>query len=116
MKSGVLFFLLATAFSTITFAQGDSQLTLDLRPGLSESRVAGVTRSRVLPDNTAVRAPESSTAGKLERRIFDILNAERRSQGLADLEWNDEVAAVARLHSQNMAEEKFFSHRGSDGS
>src|SRR5687768_1679886 len=114
MKSAVLFFLLATAFCTVTFAQG---ISLDLRPGLSEnSNIAGLTRNRVSTDDTAVRAPESTTAGKLERLVFDILNGERRSHGLTDLEWNDDVAAVARLHSQNMAEEKFFSHRGSDGS
>jgi uncharacterized protein YkwD len=45
-----------------------------------------------------------------------MLNTVRRGQGLPELEWNDDVAAVARIHSQNMAKDKFFSHRGSDGS
>src|SRR5687768_17204146 len=117
MKSAVLFLLIATAFCTVTIAQGGPQISLNLRPDGSEnSNVFGLTRNRVATDNSNLRAPESATAGKLERHVFEILNAERRSQGLTDLEWNDDVAAVARLHSQNMAEEKFFSHRGSDGS
>ena len=31
-------------------------------------------------------------------------------------QWNDDVATLARLHSHNMADGRFFSHRGSDGS
>ncbi len=117
MKSPVLFFLIATALSSAAFAQGEPNIALDLRPGLSEnSSIAGLTRNRFVPNEGNVRAPESAKAGKLERQIFEILNGERRSKGLPELEWNDDVAAVARLHSQNMAEEKFFSHRGSDGS
>ena len=36
-------------------------------------------------------------------------------QGLPQLTWSDEVAKVARAHSQNMAGYKFFSHQGLDG-
>jgi uncharacterized protein YkwD len=48
--------------------------------------------------------------------VFKLLNAERREHGLTDLEWSDDVAALARMHSENMADQDFFSHRGSDGS
>jgi uncharacterized protein YkwD len=30
--------------------------------------------------------------------------------------WNEQLSNLARVHSQDMAEQKFFSHRGSDGS
>ena len=52
----------------------------------------------------------------VERTTFDLMNKQRSSKGLTALVWSDEVAEVARLHSINMAEQKFFSHRGIDGS
>ncbi len=119
MKSARLFFFFITlAFcATTAFPQGEANITLDLRPGLAENAgVVQFARDRVAPADANVRAPESAAAGKLERNLFELLNSERRSQGLPVLEWSEEVAAVARLHSQNMASEKFFSHRGSDGS
>jgi uncharacterized protein YkwD len=80
------------------------------------SSLDGSSRNRLAEDSAAVRTPSSATASDLERKVFGLLNTVRRSQGLEALEWNDDVAAVARLHSQNMADDKFFSHRGSDGS
>lgn len=75
----------------------------------------GAIRSR-----TVAEGPSGSelkrTALDVEQRVFELLNAERTAKGLAPLSWNEEVAAVARRHSSNMAAEKFFSHRGSDGS
>lgn len=51
----------------------------------------------------------------LERRTFELVNEERTERGLSELKWNEEVAAVCRAHSRNMAENGFFSHTGSDG-
>lgn len=50
----------------------------------------------------------------VERSAFDLLNGKRLEKGLNALVWSDELEAVARLHSQNMAEFQFFSHRGLD--
>lgn len=118
MKSARLFIFITLAFcTTAAFPQGVANITLNLRPGLAENAgVVQFARDRIARAEANVRAPESAAAGKLERNVFELLNGERRSQGLPALEWSDNVAAVARLHSQNMAEEKFFSHRGSDGS
>lgn len=117
MRSPICFLLLAFTFCLPVLAQSEAGFGVNLGPGLKKSAgVAGVARSRVVTETPDVRVPESSEAGKLERKIFEMLNGERRAQGLGDLEWNDQVAAVARLHSYNMAQEKFFSHRGSDGS
>lgn len=52
--------------------------------------------------------------GDSERRAFDLINKLRVEIGLEPLIWSNELAAVGRLHSQNMAEFKFFSHRGLD--
>ena len=91
-------------------------MALDVRPSLAENTGVARLSSRSAPDDRGVRLPESDAAAKLERKVFRMLNEERRSQGLTELAWSDEVAAVARLHSQNMAEAKFFGHRGTDGS
>ena len=44
-----------------------------------------------------------------------MLNSQRAAKGLTALEWNDDVARIARMHSENMAKYKFFSHTGLDG-
>ena len=119
MRSPILFaaILAVAAFCTASFAQNEADITLDLRPGLSDNTaLARLTPNRVIVGQPGIRVPESEAAGKLERKVFEMLNTERRSQGLTELEWNEDVAAVARMHSNNMAEAKFFSHRGSDGS
>lgn len=54
-----------------------------------------------------------STTG-VERTAFDLINKIRIGAGAQPLAWNDDVAAIARTHSQNMAEFNFFSHRGLD--
>jgi uncharacterized protein YkwD len=117
MRSPLLCFLLALTFCSTAFAQSEANIALDLRPGLSDSAtLSGAARNRFAADNGAVRVKAPGVAAEIERQVFNLLNAERRSKGLSELEWNDEVAALARLHSNNMADGKFFSHRGSDGS
>lgn len=117
MKSPILFLFLAIAFSSSAFAQSTSRTNLAFQPGSSEnSGVAALGRGRIVSDGHDLHSPFSSAAGNLERKVFSLLNDVRRTKGLEVLEWNDDVAAVARLHSQNMADENFFSHRGSDGS
>lgn len=87
----------ATEFSTL-LAANDS--------------VSVVTRPRSIIESTktsAVNIPD------LEKLAFALINQKRSALGLNELTWSDEAAKVARLHSKNMAENKFFSHRGLDG-
>src|SRR5215204_2669594 len=51
----------------------------------------------------------------LERRVFVLINQTRVENGLKRLIWNEEIAAIARRHSANMATNNFFSHVGLDG-
>ena len=51
----------------------------------------------------------------MERDAFQLINTERRLAGLPHLRWSEKIARVARLHSNNMAELNFFSHKGLDG-
>ena len=50
-----------------------------------------------------------------EKEVFQLINKKREEKGLIALEWSDEVANIARFHSENMAKDKFFSHTGTDG-
>ncbi len=63
---------------------------------------------------SGVKASVIVNMAAAEQSAFYIINQKRLERGLSPLMWSDELAAVARLHSQNMAEFKFFSHRGLD--
>lgn len=65
------------------------------------------TASATVLNPAAVRA--------LEQDAFQMINAQRSDAGMAALEWNEKVAQVARVHSNNMAQYNFFSHQGLDG-
>ena len=61
--------------------------------------VSNVDLAKIIADS----ANYSST--DLEKKIFDAVNQERISNGLSALTWNDDLASVAREHSQNLATE-----------
>ena len=50
-----------------------------------------------------------------ERRLLELVNAERRAQGLGPLELDAELMNAARQHSRDMARQGFFDHIGRDG-
>jgi len=119
MKSSpVLLLIFFAIFGSAALAQGEAGLTFDFRRGASDNsasagsqRVRSVATNRPAGNKTAVWSAQG-----LEREVFKLLNAQRREHGLSELDWNDDVAALARMHSENMADQDFFSHRGSDGS
>lgn len=51
----------------------------------------------------------------LERQAFDLINQQRAKLNLDLLVWSDDVARVARIHSENMANFNFFSHTDLNG-
>ncbi len=57
----------------------------------------------------------SKSAASLERRAFDLANAQRRSRGQQPLAWDAELSRLAREHSANMAQSDFFSHKNPRG-
>jgi uncharacterized protein YkwD len=52
-----------------------------------------------------IQRPEDIDFYEMERNLFDMVNDEREAQGLTSLLWNDEVASVAREHSEDLAVE-----------
>lgn len=53
--------------------------------------------------------------GAYEREVWEIVNRERAKNGLAALDWAEDLAAVARAHSRDMAENGYFSHTDLSG-
>jgi uncharacterized protein YkwD len=104
--------ILIIAFGSTAGALGQARASINLDLRADAPTTTGSTRVRRLTGDR----PANLSTGQLERHVFDLLNAERRKNGLSELTWSDDVASVARLHSENMAHENFFSHRGTDGS
>lgn len=76
---------------------------------------ANPTRPRVVATkSSAVKASVVVNAAAMSRTAFDLVNQKRAENGLKLLTWNPDLAKVADLHSQNMAEFSFFSHKGLD--
>lgn len=71
------------------------------------------SRQRVVKPSSS---KSKETTFDLERRVFALINNVRRTNGLTELVWNEQVAGIARTHSKDMAGKSFFSHRGFDGS
>ncbi|MDD8027521.1 MAG: CAP domain-containing protein, partial [Acidobacteriota bacterium] len=61
-------------------------------------------------------SPTSSLeASDVEQEMFRLVNEHRASLGMAALTWNDDIAEVARGHSQDMADGTVsFGHDGFD--
>jgi len=62
--------------------------------------------------------PLSSTDGsirQMERSAFDLVNRERLNKGLAPLIWSDELAVIAREHSDEMAKFFYMDHTDREG-
>lgn len=66
--------------------------------------------------STSDLGPLASTAVEIEQRSFDLLNRERRRHGLVPITWDTRAQAMARRQARDMAEHRFVSHVGSDGS
>lgn len=55
------------------------------------------------------------SANAVEARAFELMNAQRQANGLRSLEWDEQIVALARSHSESMAREKYFSHKDPSG-
>lgn len=62
--------------------------------------------SSVLPDGLTL---EADPAG--ERQMFDLVNEERASAGVAPLVWDDRLVPIARAHAEEMFRLRYFAHQ-----
>jgi len=78
---------------------------------------AGLVRRRTVETTKTKNAVRLSAEQifDLEKLTHDLINQKRAELGLPPVVWSDEVAKIARLHSENMVKFKFFAHQGVDG-
>jgi uncharacterized protein YkwD len=74
------------------------------------------------PAASAANRSEPRSAGqldidvaRLEMRIHDLINQERKNAGLPTLAWSQPLQRIARDYSQDMATRNFFSHVDPEG-
>jgi len=113
--------LLVCIFSGVIFSQNNfigSRVVLNIYDS-DGSKTLNPIRPRVVtitenekPENKSVK---EKTIFSFEHQVFELINKKRADNSLQPLIWNDDVARIARMHSENMANYKFFSHAGIDG-
>lgn len=113
-RKAILFVGLIAAFAAIASAQSNNFQEQAARNSLATTELS---RPRIVGEKAAaVKASIVVNTASIERIAFDLINQKRVENGFRQLEWSDEVARIARQHSQDMAEFKYFGHRGLDDS
>ncbi|MFP6855285.1 MAG: CAP domain-containing protein, partial [Opitutales bacterium] len=67
-----------------------------------------------LSDTNLASAPKLDLRA-IEKLVHAAVNRERLKVNLREMAWNDQVAAIARSHSEDMAKRNFFSHFNPEG-
>jgi len=76
----------------------------------SAALVAGCTLPVSTTPSSSARGTAPSALGARESRIFDLINAERRRQGLPGLAYNPQLDRMAKIQAQNMARFQKMAH------
>ncbi|MGI9034839.1 MAG: CAP domain-containing protein [Pyrinomonadaceae bacterium] len=100
-----------TAFA----AKSENALAIS-RPRVSDGSSNAAKNSSATLAQVKLPPRNSVPFSSLERQAFDLLNEKRVASGLNPLKWNEQMAQAARLHSENMARDNYFSHQELDGS
>ncbi len=67
-------------------------------------------------DTTLSKSATSQlTAVSVELEVLNLTNQEREENGLHALSWNNKLFEAARSHSEDMADQDYFSHSSLDG-
>ncbi|MEP6903390.1 MAG: CAP domain-containing protein [Actinomycetota bacterium] len=121
LKSGIVLALFIGAFSEIVFTQTiKAEKTGSVASNIRDQEEdSDFNRKRIVKSendkNVASAKLSANQIFNLEKQTFALINEERAKIGLSLLNWSDDVAKIARLHSENMAKFNFFSHTGIDG-
>ncbi|CAN5275248.1 hypothetical protein BH20ACI1_BH20ACI1_23440 [soil metagenome] len=100
-------------YKRILFVNRNDENSVIVRPRVFKSPLKKEV-SNNKPTETA--APKATVNFSCEHAVFKLINKQRTANDLSPLVWNDDVAKIARIHSENMANNKFFDHKGLDGS
>ena len=76
------------------------------------SQASGETREE---REARVRMEAAAMVAELELKVHTGINAERAKNGGSPLKWEEQLAAVARAHSDDMTSRGYFSHDTPEG-
>jgi len=108
-------FLFSAVNSDSAFAVLDI-IKKDITP-ISETIEKGTFSLNKIPENkTKLSDDTEMTKEELaEMEVHRLINLEREKQGLKILEYDQELASVAKLHSIDMANDGYFAHETPEG-
>jgi uncharacterized protein YkwD len=75
-------------------------------PTLQQEIVKNIENSA----NSVMPSPPMIDQQTLERRIHELINQQRKSQGLSSLSFDQALTGIAQKHSEDMAKNNYFSH------
>ncbi len=111
--------LLMLCCSTITEAQSvnTSARLISAMPssGINTTRPRRVEREVTAPTVADGAVGSIGEIERMEKRAFELVNAERVRNGENPLIWDEDLCRLAREHSSNMAQKRFFDHVTPDG-
>ena len=117
LRSALILIVSLTATAGIAVAQRNSSRPVArmiasgaIPPDTARPRVISSNASRMSIAPASPAPAASSNIASLERRAFDLINAQRRSRGQQPLAWDAELARLARSHSEKMARSDVFDH------
>lgn len=64
---------------------------------------------------SSIVQPREIDIRQLEKQVFDRINIIRKGNGLHELIWNEDLAIIAKNHSEDMAKRGYFSHYSPEG-
>lgn len=116
LKKYLSAFTVFSALIICAFFANAQTLTIE-KTGSETEYIAesGIVRKRTVETEKTNGKLSESQIYELEKQAFLLVNQRRAESGLSAVAWSDEVAKVARLHSENMVKFKFFAHQGIDG-
>ena len=81
------------------------------------SRQPGALATNKMPSLTDAHLADAPPLDvqAVAKMVHAVVNRERRKRKIGELAWNDQVAAIARAHSKDMAKRDFFSHLNPEG-
>lgn len=111
------FFL--TLFAVTAAATAAQEVARAPVPRLVDWRAGEITFARprlvAAPEAEAALPYSFHQATAIERIVFDLTNEERMANGLLPLAWDSELCRLARQHSEDMSDRRYFDHETPEG-
>jgi len=105
----------STKFATYTVQPGDTMSGIARRYEISLAELlkanANITDPSRIYVGQKITIPDTGSLAVYEQQVFELVNKERAARGLPLLKYNYELARMARIKSQDMIDNRYFSHQ-----